>query len=234
MTATATAPEGAQPRVGWWAGNARLTDLSGKLLGAHVAHAGLIMLWAGAMTLFELSQFDASQPMYEQGLILLPHLAALGFGVGPGGEIVDTYPLFAIGVLHLVASAVLGAGGLYHALLGPAVLRRDETFLGFFGYDWQDTDRMTNILGIHLVMLGIGAWMLVAKAMLWGGLFDPAAGEVRAVSDPTLNPATIFGYLVGAWGPEGMAAVDNLEDVVGGHIWVGLILLAGGDRKSVV
>ncbi|PSP18172.1 MAG: chlorophyll a/b binding light-harvesting protein [Cyanobacteria bacterium QS_8_64_29] len=228
MTATATAPEGAQPRVGWWAGNARLTDLSGKLLGAHVAHAGLIVLWAGAMTLFELSQFDASQPMYEQGLILLPHLAALGFGVGPGGEIVDTYPLFAIGVLHLVASAVLGAGGLYHALLGPAVLRRDETFLGFFGYDWQDTDRMTNILGIHLVMLGIGAWLLVAKAMLWGGLFDPAAGEVRAVSDPTLNPATIFGYLVGAWGPEGMAAVDNLEDVVGGHIWVGLILLAGG------
>jgi len=35
------------PDVGWWTGNFRLTNLSGKLLGAHVAHAGLIVLWAG-------------------------------------------------------------------------------------------------------------------------------------------------------------------------------------------
>jgi len=217
--------------VGWWAGNARLVNLSGRLLGAHIAHAGLIVLWAGAFTLFELSRYNPELPMFEQGLILLPHLATLGFGVGAGGEIVDTYPYFVIGVLHLISSAVLGAGGIYHALLGPEVLPEDESFAGFFGYRWEDRDKMTTIIGIHLVLLGVGAFLLVAKAMFWGGVFDPwagAAGEVRAIAHPTLNPVRIFGYLFGAFGAEGMAAVDRLEDVVGGHIWVGAILIAGG------
>ena len=61
--------------IPWWAGNARLTNLDGRLLGSHVAHAGLIVLWAGAYILFELGRFNPELPMYEQGLILLPNLA---------------------------------------------------------------------------------------------------------------------------------------------------------------
>jgi photosystem II CP43 chlorophyll apoprotein len=38
-------------------GNARLINVSGKLLGAHVAHAGLNGILAGAMILFEVSHF---------------------------------------------------------------------------------------------------------------------------------------------------------------------------------
>lgn len=99
----------------WWAGNARLATLSGRLLGAHVAHAGLIVLWAGAYTLFELSCFNPELPMYSQGLIVLPNLARLGFGVGEGGQIVNTYPYFVIGALHLISSAFLGSSGILRA-----------------------------------------------------------------------------------------------------------------------
>ena len=91
----------------WWAVNARLINLSGKLLGAHVTHARLIVFWAGAMTLFDVAHFIPEKPLYQQGLFLLPHLAPLGWGVGPGGEVIDTFPYFVSGVLHLISSAVL-------------------------------------------------------------------------------------------------------------------------------
>ncbi|MDE5100743.1 MAG: photosystem II reaction center protein CP43 [Trichodesmium sp. St16_bin4-tuft] len=214
----------------WWSGNARLINLSGKLLGAHVAHAGLIVFWAGAMTLFEVAHFVPEKPMYEQGLILMPHVATIGWGVGPGGEIVDIFPFFVVGVLHLISSAVLGLGGIYHAVRGPETL---EDYSSFFGYDWKDKNQMTNIIGYHLIILGLGAFLLVIKAVFLGGVYDtwaPGGGDVRVITNPTLNPAVIFGYLVKApFGGEGwIIGVNNMEDIIGGHIWIGLICISGG------
>jgi photosystem II CP43 chlorophyll apoprotein len=67
----------------WWSGNARLINVSGKLLGAHVAHAGLMVFWCGAMTLFEVAHYIPEKPLYEQGCILIPHLTTLGWGCLP-------------------------------------------------------------------------------------------------------------------------------------------------------
>ena len=214
----------------WWSGNARLINLSGKLLGAHVAHAGLIVFWTGAMTLFETSHFIPEKPLYEQGMILLPHLATLGWGVAPGGEIVNTYPYFATGVIHLVSSAVLGFGGVYHSIVGPDIL---EDSFSFFGYDWRDKNKMTTILGIHLILLGIGSFLLVIKALFLGGIYDtwaPGGGDIRFITNPTLNPAIIFSYLLKSpFGGEGwIVGVNNMEDVIGGHIWIGVICVVGG------
>ena len=211
----------------WWVGNARLTDLSGRLLGAHVAHAGLIVFWAGAITLLEISNLTPGVPLADQDLLLLPRLANLGWGIGADGIVVDTYPYFVIGMLHLISSAVLGAGGIFHALKGPTTLKG----VSDFNYEWNDSKSLGFILSQHLVVLGLGALLFVLKACLYGGLYDTTTGTVHAIA-PTLFPFRIFGYLFGltphGWDPRGIAAVDNLPDVVGGHLWIAIICIAGG------
>jgi photosystem II CP43 chlorophyll apoprotein len=216
----------------WLKGNARLIDLSGQLLGAHLAHAGLIMFWAGSVTLLEVTKFTPERSLFEQGFLLIPNLARLGWGVGAGGVVTDTYPYFVVGVLHLIASAVLGAGGLFHVFKGSSSLKNAPGRAAKFHYEWSDPKQLSLILGHHLIFLGIAALLFVAKAMFFGGIYDPGVGNVRAIDAPNLSPFAIFGYLFGLvdgrWNPLGMAAVNNLEDVIGGHIWIGVMCVAGG------
>lgn len=135
----------------WLVGNARLINLSGQLLGAHLAHAGLIMFWAGSITLLEIDRFVPNLPLSEQGLLLIPNLARLGWGVSTDGTIVNTYPYFVIGMLHLVASAVLGAGGLFHVFRGAANLKDASGRASKFHYEWDDPQKLGFILGHHLI-----------------------------------------------------------------------------------
>ena len=55
-------------------------------------------------------------------------------------------------------------------------------------------------------------------------------GDVRLITNPTLKASVILGYLLKSpFGGDGwIVSVDNMEDIVGGHIWIGVLLVFGG------
>ena len=188
------------------------------------------MFWSGSMTLFELSHFVPEKPLYEQGSILLPHLATLGYSIGQPSA--DIYPYFVSGVLHAISAGVLGLGGIYHAIFGPERLEDSKT--GFlFGYQWQDRFRTSSILGAHLGTLGLAALLLFVKAVYLGGIYDTWAsggGDIRVIKPTilTTNPWVLGKYLARAPFAGWIFSVNNIEDLIGGHYWLGIYLIIGG------
>ena len=121
------------------------------------------------MSLFEVSRFVFERPMYEQGEILLPHMATLALDVGPGGDVDSTFPFFSTGCLQLISSGDASLGGLFHCLVGPAQLEDSASGSVSF-FTWQDRFRLTSILGAHSSTLGIASLLLAGTALSNGAL----------------------------------------------------------------
>jgi len=211
--------------LGWWAGNARFIDCSGKFLGAHVSHGSLMCPWPGATALFELSHLAPEKPALEQGFVVIPHLAMLTAGSGP---------CTAAAAAHLLSSGALFLGGLWHALFGPDRLEGSAAGAPF-SFSWLDRFRVSSVLGVHLCLLGAGAPALVFCSTAAGGLFDAWAGgggALRALKQDSLplSPLALGAYLARApFGGQGfVVSVNNIEDLVGGHFWLGAWLAGGG------
>ena len=101
----------------------------------------------------------------------------------------------------------------------------EETQFGnLFSFSWQDSYKISSVLGAHLGFLGIGSLVLFLKYVYLGGLYDTLAsggGDVRLVKGTSisLNPLIIGKYLVRSFfGNEGwIVSLNNLEDFTRGH-----------------
>jgi len=72
----------------------------------------------------------------------------------------------------------------------------------------------------------VGAAAGKGKAMFFGGLYDTQVPgvDVRIIVKPT-NPYDLRLCISLRWRRFNCQSVDNLEDAVGGHIWVALLLI---------
>ncbi|NJK41486.1 MAG: chlorophyll a/b binding light-harvesting protein [Acaryochloridaceae cyanobacterium SU_2_1] len=215
------------PEYPWYQGNSRLTDtsVSGKWLAAHILQIGLIMFWVGFNTFSENQAFDPTLPMYEQGLVLIPHLAAEGFGIGPGGVVNNTFVYTQIGAVHMVASFVLFAGAYFHSKIGPTDLAEGgRGTTENFAFQWDEEKKLGYILGNHLLFIGFASLLFVAWIQIHG-IYDPTVGEVR-----TAAPSSILNVFKYGWSTPGYNPffVNNLEDIASGHLFIGLFDIAGG------
>lgn len=54
------------------------------------------------MNLFKMIHFVPKKSMYEQRLILLPPLTTLGWGINPGGKVINTFLSWILYRLHMI------------------------------------------------------------------------------------------------------------------------------------
>ena len=206
---------------GWWAGNAGVTNRSGKFIAAHAAHTGLIAFAAGAATLWELARFDPSIAMGSQSSIFLAHLASMGIGFDETGSIWTGANVVSIAVVHLVASMAYGAGGLLHSLYFEADMQGSEVKQARkFKLEWGNPKNMTFILGHHLIFFGVANIWFVEWARIHG-IYDPAIEAVRQV-EYNLNLNAIWNHQFD------FLSIDSLEDVMGGHAFLAFLQISGG------
>ena len=73
----------------WYRVHTVVLNDPGRLIAVHLMHTSLVSGWAGSMALYELAVFDPSDPvlnpMWRQGMFVMPFMARLGITESWGG-----------------------------------------------------------------------------------------------------------------------------------------------------
>ena len=209
----------------WYRVHTVVINDPGRLISVHLMHTALVAGWAGSMALFELATFDPSDPalnpMWRQGMFVLPFMARLGVTGSWGGWSVTGetgvdpgfWSFEGVALAHIVLSGLLFLAAVWHWVFWDLDLFRDPRT----GEPALDLPKM---FGIHLFLSGLlcfgfGAFHLTG---VWGpGMWvsDPYAitGHVQPVAPE--------------WGPAGFNPY-NAGGIVAHHIAAGIVGIVAG------
>jgi photosystem II CP47 chlorophyll apoprotein len=215
----------------WYRVHTVLINDPGRLIATHLMHTALVAGWAGSMALYELATFDSSDPvlnpMWRQGMFVLPFMSRLGVTGSWGGWSVTGetgvdpgfWSFEGVATAHIVLSGLLFLAAVWHWVYWDLELFRDPRT----GEPALDLPKM---FGIHLLLSGLlcfgfGAFHLTG---VWGpGMWvsDPygLTGHIQPVAPE--------------WGPAGFNPF-NPGGIVAHHIAAGIVgIIAGVFHLSV-
>ncbi|HAT13599.1 MAG TPA: photosystem II chlorophyll-binding protein CP47 [Microcoleaceae bacterium UBA11344] len=209
----------------WYRVHTVVLNDPGRLISVHLMHTALVAGWAGSMALYELAIFDHADPilnpMWRQGMFVLPFMTRLGVTGSWGGWSItgagNVDPGFwsfeGVAVAHIILSGLLFLAAVWHWVFWDLELFRDPRT----GEPALDLPKM---FGIHLFLSGLLCFGFGAFHL--SGLFGPGMW----ISDPY----GLTGHVqpvAPAWGPEGFDPF-NPGGIVAHHIAAGVVGVIAG------
>jgi photosystem II CP47 chlorophyll apoprotein len=209
----------------WYRVHTVVLNDPGRLISVHLMHTALVAGWAGSMALYELAIYNPSDPilnpMWRQGMFVLPFMSRLGVTESWGGWSVTSgaavdpgfWSFEGVAAAHIVLSGLLFLAAVWHWVFWDLELFRDPRT----GEPALDLPKM---FGIHLFLSGLLCFGFGAFHLT--GLFGPGmwvsdafgvTGSIQAVAPE--------------WGPAGFNPF-NPGGVVAHHIAAGIVGIIAG------
>ncbi|KAF0652143.1 photosystem II PsbB protein (CP47) [Cyanobium sp. Copco_Reservoir_LC18] len=209
----------------WYRVHTVVINDPGRLLAVHLMHTALVAGWAGSMALYELAIFDPSDPvlnpMWRQGMFVMPFMARLGVTGSWGGWSVTGetgvdpgfWSFEGVAAAHIIFSGLLFLAAIWHWTYWDLEIWQDPR-------SGEPALDLPKIFGIHLLLAGLGCFGFGAFHLT--GVFGPGMW----ISDPY----SLTGHLEPvqpAWGPEGFNPF-NPGGIVAHHIAAGIVGIIAG------
>ncbi|GAB4218551.1 MAG: photosystem II chlorophyll-binding protein CP47 [Synechococcales cyanobacterium] len=201
----------------WYRVHTVVLNDPGRLISVHLMHTALVAGWAGSMALYETAIFDPSDPvlnpMWRQGMFVLPFMARLGVENSWGGwnvygeSIADAgfWSFEGVATAHIVLAGLLFLAACWHWVYWDLELFRDPRT----GEPALDLPKM---FGIHLFLSGLlcfgfgafhltGVWgpgMWVSDGYGLGGHVTPVAPEWGPAGFNPFNPGGVVAHHIAA------------------------------------